>query len=163
MDELTAELTAVYQEHYRQLLRMALLLVDDRSVAEDVVQDAYVRVYDARSRLRDRDKALAFLRQTVLNRARSLLRRKQVSKRYEHRLVQRDPHPDDSVRGIDRTVIAEALTRLPRRQREAVVLRYYADFSEEYTAKLMKVTPGAVKSYCSRGVARLSNLLRERV
>lgn len=163
MDELTAELVELYHEHYRELLRMALLLVDDRSAAEDVVQDAFTRVFDSRACLRDREKALAYLRQTVLNRARSLLRRRQVSKRYRHRLVQRDPAPDESVRGVDRTVLAEAIARLPRRQREAVVLRYYADFSEAYTAEMMKVTPGAVKAYCSRGVARLSSLLRERV
>ncbi|PRW64105.1 SigE family RNA polymerase sigma factor [Actinopolyspora mortivallis] len=162
-DELTTELVALYHEHYRQLLRMALLLVDDRSAAEDVVQDAFVRVFDSRARLRDRDKALAFLRRAVLNRARSLLRRRQVSKRYQHRLVQREPAPDESVQRVDRTVLAEALARLPRRQREAVVLRYYADFSEAYAAEIMRVTPGAVKAYCSRGVARLSSLLRERV
>ena len=60
-------------------------------------------------------------------------------------------------------MLAEALAQLPRRQREAVVLRYYADLSEARTAGIMRVSRGAVKSYCSRGVARLSELLRERV
>lgn len=163
MDELTAKLTDLYQRHYRQLLRIAVLLVDDRASAEDVVQDAFVRVYDSRTRLRDPDKALAFLRQAVLNRARSVLRRRMVAKRYQPRIAVREAQPDDSRRGVDRAVLGDALARLPRRQREAVVLRYYADLSELRTAELMGVTPGAVKSYCSRGVARLSNLLRERV
>ncbi|ASU80887.1 SigE family RNA polymerase sigma factor [Actinopolyspora erythraea] len=163
MDELTAELTDLYNEHYSQLLRMAVLLVDDRSAAEDIVQDAFVRVFDSRARLRDRDRALAFLRRSVLNKSRSLLRRRQVSRKYQHRLVQRESGPDESAHGVDRTVLAEAIARLPPRQREAIVLRYYADFSEAYTAKIMKVTPGAVKAYCSRGVTRLSSLLRERV
>lgn len=163
MDDLTTKLTDLYQAHYRQLLRIAVLLVDDQASAEDIVQDAYVRVFDSRTRLRDPDKALAFLRQAVLNRARSVLRRRLVAKRYQPRLADREPQPDDSGRGLDRAMLADALTQLPRRQREAVVLRYYADFSEARTAKLMGVSPGAVKSYCSRGVARLSSLLGERV
>lgn len=163
MDELTTKLTDLYQEHYRQLLRIAALLVDDRASAEDIVQDAFVRVFDARTRLRDPDKALAFLRQAVLNRARSTLRRRMVAKKYQSRLVTQDAHPDDTGRELDRAVLADVLAKLPRRQREAVVLRYYADFSEVRTAELMGVSQGAVKSYCSRGVARLSDLLGERV
>ncbi|GAA2776900.1 SigE family RNA polymerase sigma factor [Saccharopolyspora taberi] len=163
MDELTARLTDLYQEHYRQLLRIAVLLVDDRASAEDIVQDAFVRVFDSRSRLRDPDKALAFLRQAVLNRARSILRRRMVAKKYQPRLATSDSLPDDTGRGVDRAVLAAALAQLPRRQREAVVLRYYADLSEARTAEVMGCSQGAVKSYCSRGVARLSDLLRERV
>lgn len=163
MDELTTKLTELYQDNYRQLLRIAVLLVDDRASAEDIVQDAYVRVFDSRARLRDPEKALAFLRQAVLNRARSVLRRRMVAKRYQPRIATEDSRPDDTGRGLDRAVLADALTHLPRRQREAVVLRYYADFSEARTAQLMGVSQGAVKSYCSRGVARLSDLLRERV
>jgi RNA polymerase sigma-70 factor (sigma-E family) len=163
MDELTTKLTDLYQEHYRQLLRIAVLLVDDRASAEDIVQDAYVRVFDSRSRLRDPEKALAFLRQAVLNRARSVLRRRMVARKYQPRLAVEDSHPDDSGRGVNRVVLSDALAKLPRRQREAVVLRYYADLSEARTAEVMGVSVGAVKSYCSRGVARLSDLLRERV
>ncbi|GAA0532865.1 hypothetical protein GCM10011581_17610 [Saccharopolyspora subtropica] len=163
MDELTSKLTDLYQEHYKQLLRIAVLLVDDRASAEDIVQDAYVRVFDSRSRLRDPDKALAFLRQAVLNRARSMLRRRRIAKKYQPRLATQDCQPDDTGRGVDRAVLAAALAQLPRRQREAVVLRYYADLSEARTAEVMGCSQGAVKSYCSRGVARLSDLLGERV
>lgn len=163
MDELTTKLTDLYQQHYRQLLRIAFLLVDDRAYAEDIVQDAYLRVFDSRARLRDSDKALAFLRQAVLNRARSTLRRRLVARKYQPRLAERGVQPDDTGRGLDRAVLGAALAKLPRRQREAVVLRYYADFSEARTAETMGCSPGAVKSYCSRGVARLSELLGERV
>ncbi|MEY8039724.1 MULTISPECIES: SigE family RNA polymerase sigma factor [Saccharopolyspora] len=163
MDDLTDRLTALYQEHYRQLLRIALLLVDDRASAEDIVQDAYVRVFDSRNRLRDPDKALAFLRQAVLNRARSTLRRRQIAKKYQPKLATADAQPDDTGRGVDRAVLTAALAQLPRRQREAIVLRYYADLSEARTAELMGCSAGSVKSYCSRGVARLSELLGKRV
>lgn len=163
MDELTEKLTELYQDNYRQLLRVAMLLVDDRTAAEDIVQDAFVRVFDARHRLRNPEKALSFLRQSVLNRSRSVLRRRMVARRYQPKLFDGDSVPDDTGRSVDRAVLADVLARLPRRQREAVVLRYYADFSEAQTATMMGVTPGAVKSYCSRGIARLSDLLRERV
>ncbi|GAA4613823.1 SigE family RNA polymerase sigma factor [Saccharopolyspora hordei] len=163
MDELTSKLTDLYQEHYKQLLRIAVLLVDDRAAAEDIVQDAYVRVFDSRTRLRDPGKALAFLRQAVLNRARSVLRRRLVAKKYQPKLATEDSQPDDTGRGVDRAVLAAALAKLPRRQREAVVLRYYADLSESRTAEVMGCSQGAVKSYCSRGVSRLSELLGERV
>ncbi len=161
MDELTDKLTDLYQENYRQLLRIAVLLVDDRGSAEDIVQDAFVRVYDSRTRLRDPDKALAFLRQAVLNRARSVLRRRRVARRYQPRLATRDTQPDDTGRGVDRAVLSAALAQLPRRQREAIVLRYYADLSEARTAGVMGCSPGAVKAYCSRGAARLVELLGE--
>lgn len=161
MDELTNKLTNLYRENYRQLFRIAILLVDDRASAEDIVQDAFVRVYDSRSRLREPDKALAFLRQAVLNRARSVLRRRLVARRYQPRLATRDAQPDDTGRGVDRAVLADALAQLPRRQREAVVLRYYADLSEARTANVMGCSPGAVKAYCSRGVGRLVELLGE--
>ncbi|MER7078303.1 RNA polymerase sigma-70 factor, sigma-E family [Saccharopolyspora antimicrobica] len=163
MDELTSKLTDLYQEHYKQLLRIAVLLVDDRAAAEDIVQDAYVRVFDSRTRLRDPDKALAFLRQAVLNRARSMLRRRMVAKKYQPKLATEDSQPDDTGRGVDRAVLKVALAKLPRRQREAVVLRYYADLSEIRTAEVMGCSQGAVKSYCSRGISRLSELLGERV
>lgn len=163
MDELTSKLTDLYQEHYKQLLRIAVLLVDDRAAAEDIVQDAYVRVFDSRTRLRDPDKALAFLRQAVLNRARSMLRRRMVAKKYQPKLATEDSQPDDTGRGVDRAVLKAALAKLPRRQREAVVLRYYADLSETRTAEVMGCSQGAVKSYCSRGISRLSELLGERV
>ncbi|WP_406692298.1 SigE family RNA polymerase sigma factor [Saccharopolyspora sp. ID03-671] len=163
MDELTSKLTDLYQEHYAQLLRIAVLLVDDRASAEDIVQDAYLRVFDSRNRLRDPDKALAFLRQAVLNRARSTLRRRLVARKYLPKLAVDDSLPDDTGRGLDRAVLAQALARLPRRQREAIVLRYYADLSEIRTAEVMGCSQGSVKSYCSRGVSRLSELLGERV
>lgn len=162
MDELTSKLTDLYQQHYKQLLRIAALLVDERAAAEDVVQEAYLRVFRSRTRLEDPDKTLAFLRTAVVNGARSALRKRAVFRRYRAQLVTEDHAPDDNGRGMDRMVLAQALAELPRRQREAVVLRYYADFSESRTAEVMGCSPGTVKSYCSRGVSKLSALLGER-
>ncbi|GAB3285146.1 SigE family RNA polymerase sigma factor [Parasphingorhabdus pacifica] len=159
-DRLAAStLTDLYQEHYNQLLRIAVLLVDDRASAEDIMQDAYIRVFESRSQLRDLDKALAFLRQAVLNQARSMLRHRTITKKYQPKLATQDSQPDDTRRGIDRAILADALAQLSRRQREALVLRYYADLSESHTAELMGYSSGAVRAFCSQGVSRLSSLL----
>jgi RNA polymerase sigma-70 factor (sigma-E family) len=155
-------LTALYAQHYRSLIRLAALLLDEVAACEDVVQEAYIRVHNARSRLRDQDKALAYLRQTVVNLSRSTLRRRIVAARHA-------PHPmpdaasaeHDAYALVERDAVVAALRQLPRRQREAVVLRYYADASEAQAASVMGVSVGAVKSYTSRGLTGLGALLED--
>lgn len=155
-------LVTLYAQHYRSLIRLAALLLDEVAACEDVVQEAYIRVHNARSRLRDQDKALAYLRQTVLNLSRSTLRRRIVAARHA-------PHPMPDAASaeygayaaLDRDAVVAALRQLPRRQREAVVLRYYADASEAQAAAVMGVSVGAVKSYTSRGLTGLGALLED--
>jgi RNA polymerase sigma factor (sigma-70 family) len=95
----------------------------------------------------------------VLNLARSSLRRRLVATRYAPLVHRRDRVDDDTVAAVDRATVVAALRQLPRRQREAVALRYYADLSEAATAELMGVSTGAVKSYTSRGLGRLAEQL----
>jgi RNA polymerase sigma-70 factor (sigma-E family) len=155
--------TSLYAAHYRSLVRMAALLLRDADEAEEVVQDAFVAMHDAWRRLRDADRALAYLRQSVVNRARSALRRRAVRERHataegrEPRDLPRDQPSAESeaMRAEDRRAIVGALRALPERQREAIVLRYYADLSEADTAFAMGVSRGAVKSHTSRGMAAL--------
>lgn len=155
-------ITSLYAQHYRSLIRLAALLLDEVAACEDVVQEAYIRVHAARGRLRDPDKALAYLRQAVVNLSRSTLRRRVVAARHAPR-----PMPDaasaehDAYALVERDAVVAALRRLPRRQREAVVLRYYADASEAQAAALMGVSVGAVKSYTSRGLTGLGALLED--
>src|ERR1700712_4768701 len=155
-------LTALYALHYRSLIRLAALLLDEPAACEDVVQEAYIRVHSARSRLRDQDKALAYLRQTVVNLPRSTLRRRLVAARHAP-----PPMPDaasaehDAYALVERDAVVVALRSLPRRQREAVVLRYYADATEAHAAAVMGISVGAVKSYTSRGLAGLGVLLED--
>jgi RNA polymerase sigma-70 factor (sigma-E family) len=158
--------TSLYAAHYRSLVRMAALLLRDADEAEEVVQDAFVAMHDAWRRLRDADRALAYLRQSVVNRARSALRRRAVRER--HAEPAGEPHrhlpsaESEAMRAEDRRAIVEALRLLPERQREAIVLRYYADLSEADTATAMGVSRGAVKSHTSRGMAALrTNLERQ--
>jgi RNA polymerase sigma-70 factor (sigma-E family) len=149
-----ALLAALFVSDYDKLVRLARLLGDPAD-AEDAVQTAFVRVY-RRGRLRDPDLAGAYLRQTVVNLTRSAWRRKQTVRRHPEVSTSEELQEPDVA---SRVVMREAVAALPRRQREAVVLRYYEDLSEAVTAELMGVSLGSVKSYTSRGLTKLGELL----
>ena len=159
-------LTALYVAEYGRLLRLAALLVDDVGSCEEIVQDAYLKVHAAllgpTPRLRDEDRALAYLRQTVVNLARSSLRRRLVARKHAPRPMPDAPSAEEGAYAqVERAAVVKALHNLPRRQREAVVLRYYGDFSEADAAAVMGVSVGAVKAYTSRGLAALAEALEE--
>jgi len=150
----------VFTGQYSSLVRLAALLLDDSHAAEDVVQDAYVRVAARLSRLRDPDKALAYLRQTVVNLARNSLRRRLVARRHAtSSLPAAASAEDDAIDRFERQSVVQALRALPRRVREVLVLRYYQDCSVQETAELLGLSTGSVKAYASRGVQQLKNLV----
>ncbi|WP_374201608.1 SigE family RNA polymerase sigma factor [Actinocorallia sp. API 0066] len=154
--------TALYGAEYRSLVRLAVLLVRDTATAEEVVQDAFVAMHGAWRRLRDPDKALAYLRQSVVNRARSVLRHRAVVEKYAPKGlpdVQSAEH--GAIIELERDAVIRALHGLPPRQREALVLRYYADLSEAEIAAAMRISRGAVKSHTARGMAALRNVLEQ--
>jgi RNA polymerase sigma-70 factor (sigma-E family) len=148
--------TALYAAHYRPLVRLATLLLHDTGAAEEVVQDAFVAMHGGWRRLRDPDKALAYLRQAVVNRARSSLRHRKVVERHAETPFDLVPSAEHgALAAVERAAMMSALRRLPQRQREALVLRYYADLSEAQIADAMGISAGAVKSHASRGIAAL--------
>lgn len=152
----------LYAAHYRQLVRLSVLLVRDQETAEEVVQDSFVAMHGRWRSLRDPDNGLAYLRQTVVNRSRSVLRRRGVQARHT-------PPVEPDVQGADedalaaerRRVVLDALRALPDRQREVLALRYYLDLSEADIASTLGISRGAVKSHASRGVAALRELLED--
>ncbi len=149
-------LTALYTSHYRQLVRLAALLLDDLSTSEEVVQDAYVRMHGSWHRIRDPEAAVGYLRTTVVNLARSRLRRRQVAQRHAPKPMPDAPSAEHGAfERLERERLIHALRQLPPRQRECLVLRYYADLSEAQIAEAMGISPGAVKSHASRGMAAL--------
>ncbi|HUR51278.1 MAG TPA: SigE family RNA polymerase sigma factor [Mycobacteriales bacterium] len=153
-------LTTLYTTHYRELVRLAAFLTGDRDNAEEVVQDAYVKVHGSWRGVRELDKAEAYLRTAVVNLSRSRLRHKQVVQRYRPEpLADAASAESFAMQHVQREAVLEALHALPRRQREAVVLRYYGDLSEAQTAAAMGCSVGAVKSHTSRGIAALRPLL----
>lgn len=155
-----AAVEAMYAAHWRQLVRLSALLVHDQAAAEDVVQDAFVAMHGRWSRLRDPEKALAYLRQAVVNRSRSALRHRAVVERHVRRSTVHETTVDGpSVGGARRDAVRDALLQLTERQREVLVLRYYLDWSEAQIADAIGVSRGAVKSHASRGSAALRELL----
>jgi RNA polymerase sigma-70 factor (sigma-E family) len=161
--DVTADLlTETYQTHYTSLLRLAALLLDDLGSCEDVVQEAFIRVHTARARVREPDKLLAYLRQTVVNLSRSTLRRRLIGLRLAPK-----PLPDaasaeeGAYDALERDALIHALRGLQRRQREVLVLRYYADLTEAQVAAALGVSIGSVKAYGSRGIEALRARMEE--
>lgn len=150
----------LYAAHWRQLVRLSVLLVHDQAAAEDVVQDAFVAMHGHWGRLRDPDKALAYLRQAVVNRSRSVLRHRVVVDRHTRSPDAGDVTVDGpSVGGARRDAVRAALLEVSDRQREVLVLRHYLDWSEEQIADALGISPGAVKTHAHRGSAALRELL----
>lgn len=155
-------LELLYAAHWRQLVRLAVLLVHDVGAAEEIVQDSFIAVHDRWGRLHDPDKALAYLRQSVVNRSRSHLRHLAVVRRHADRQGRLEPVGGADLTAGDeerRRTVLDALRRLPRRQREVLALRYYLDLSEAEIADLLGISRGAVKSHASRGAASLRGTL----
>ncbi|MFB7517356.1 SigE family RNA polymerase sigma factor [Streptomyces sp. NPDC056144] len=149
-------LTETYRAHYRSLLGLAALLLDDTASCEDVVQEAFIRVHSARKRVREPEKTLAYLRQTVVNLSRSALRRRILGLKLLSK-----PMPDmasaeeGAYDQLERDDLIKAMKGLQRRQREVLVLRYFADMTEAQVAETLGISLGSVKAYGSRGIAAL--------
>jgi RNA polymerase sigma-70 factor (sigma-E family) len=154
------ELVDIYREHYPSLVRLAALLVHDVATAEDVTQDAFAKVHLAWGRLRERDKALAYVRSAVLNGARS-------HTRHLHVVDRNRPAPPPHTRSAEATAlegehhreVVAALRALPVRQRECLALRYYLGLSEAEIASTLGISAGSVKTHTHRGLAALEKTL----
>jgi RNA polymerase sigma-70 factor (sigma-E family) len=146
----------LYSVHFQALVQLAELLVWDRPTAEEVVQDAFVAMHGSWQRLGGAEKALGYLRQAVVNRSRSVLRhRTVVDKNLQETPPDMPSAEHEALALLERQAVVAALRGLPDRQREVIVLRYYADLSEAETATIMGVSRGAVKSHLARGMATL--------
>jgi RNA polymerase sigma-70 factor (sigma-E family) len=162
--EWNAELAVIelYSIQYKSLVRLAAMLVRDISTAEEVVQDAFIAMHDGWHRLKDADKALAYLRQAVVNRSRSVLRHRLVVEKNAPKPAPDMPSAEHGALALlERSAVIAALRDLPERQREAIVLRYYADLSEAEIAATMRISRGAVKSHTARGMASLKAALEQ--
>ena len=128
------------------------------------MQDSFVAMHGGWRRLRDSDKALSYLRQAVVNRSRSVLRHRVVVDRNAPA-----PPPDmpsaehGAIALFERSAVIAALRTLPARQREALVLRFYADMSEAQIADAMQISRGAVKSHTARAMQALRTVLERDV
>ena len=155
------DLGALYEASYGQMVRVATLLLGDVGMAEEVVQEAFMRVFAKLSSLRQPERAEGYVYRTVVNLARSRLRRRVLAARLVAGPASPSQVDDDVVELVRRAAVVVGLRKLPTRQREAVVLRYYAQFSESEAATVMGVSVGAVRAYTARGAARLREELKE--
>ena len=153
-------LTAAYQTHYAALVRTATMLVGDVATAEDVVQESFIAMHRGWWRLRDTSRVLPYLRRSVINKSRSVLRRRAVAARHPRERTPDLPSAEESaLAGAQRSSVLEALSALPSRQREVVILRYYADLSEAEIAEALGISRGAVKSHTARAKGSLRTVL----
>jgi RNA polymerase sigma-70 factor (sigma-E family) len=154
------QITALYQAHALSLARLALLMLGDRDAAQDVVQDAFLGLYERWDKLASADAAPAYLRASVLNGCRTLLK---------HRSRSALQTAEESLDSAEATLMQTeqqramfaAIRRLPARQRETLVLRYYLDMSEDQAARAMGVSRGTVKAATSRAIAAIGRMLKE--
>ncbi|WP_089206970.1 SigE family RNA polymerase sigma factor [Streptosporangium subroseum] len=153
-------LTELFAAHYQPMVRLAGLLGADDP--EDIAQEAFARLHARRGRLREHGAAVSYVRSTVCNLTRNRLRHLKLVRQRpldhsgvvfggEHAVITAEKHGE----------LLAALNRLPRRQREALVLRYWLDLSEQEIADTMGVSAGSVKTHASRGLAALGRSLKE--
>ena len=151
----------LYRTHRMQMVRLAILLVDDFASAEDVVQEAFAGLYRNWGGLRDRRAAIGYLRTAVVNGSRSMLRRRRTARAYV------PPHAGTArsaeslaMLSAEHQAVVTALGDLAPRQREVLVLRYYGGLSEAEIAEATGLSKGTVKSTASRAVAKLGDIMR---
>lgn len=145
------EFREFFDAEFRGLRRVAYLLTGDWSEAEDLAQEAMVRVYRSWGRIRE--KPAAYARTVLVNRHRSLLRRAKVEAR--HAVARQPMRSVADPPGDDHVVVWQALSHLPVREREALVLRYYEDMPQQEIAQILKIPVGTVKSLTHGAIARL--------
>ncbi|HEY7283442.1 MAG TPA: SigE family RNA polymerase sigma factor [Actinomycetota bacterium] len=149
----SGRLGELYRMHAGDAARLAYLVTGDRALAEDIVQEAFVRMFGRFRDLRNPDAFDVYLRRTVVNLARSHHRRKKVERKHAPALAG-EPATEPPDLG-ERDRLWTVLQSLPERQRTAIVLRFYEDLSEVSTAEVMGCPVGTVKSLVSRGLERL--------
>jgi RNA polymerase sigma factor (sigma-70 family) len=153
----------LFRLHYLGLVRLAMRLVDDQESAEDLVQDVFAGLARRPVAL---DDPIRYLRGAVVNRSRSVLRRRYVTRASwatrRPRAEAGAPADEPTMQHVERQQMLAAIARLPRRQREAVVLRYYEDLPVRQIAGTLETTPGAVSSALNRALAALASIVEHR-
>jgi RNA polymerase sigma factor (sigma-70 family) len=165
------DIAALFQRCHLELVRLAFLLVGDEPTAEDVVQDVFTRLH-SRGLGAGEDGGLAYARQAVINGCRSVQRRRATARRDPAALALaaswavsggvQGSAEGQALLAEDRRQILAALSTLPRRRREVLVLRYYVDLSEAEIARVLGISQGTVKSTAARGLAALARKIGEK-
>lgn len=152
----------MFAEQGASLVRLARVFCDDRNAAEDLVQEAFIRLHRSAGSIRDLGRAPAFLRSIVINLARDHNRRGLMSLR--HRASAEPPAPpaepdERAVHDEETDEVLNALRTLPERQRACLVLHYYEELSIAEVAETLHISTNSVKTHCRRGLASLESRL----
>ncbi|MBK1784759.1 RNA polymerase sigma factor [Prauserella cavernicola] len=152
----------LYRQHRMRLVRLAILLVDEPATAEDVVQEAFTGLHRNWGKLRDAAAAVGYLRTAVVNGSRSVLRRRKTAREYvpPHAVNARSAESLAMLSTEHQAVVA-ALGKLPPRQREVLVLRYYGGLSEAEISEAAGISKGTVKSTASRALEALQRTMHD--
>ncbi|MDP9494540.1 MAG: SigE family RNA polymerase sigma factor [Actinomycetota bacterium] len=159
-----AVMESLYKQESLSLVRLARLFTDDRTAAEDLVQEAFIRLFHSAHRIDDPGKAAAYLRSIVLNLARDHNRRGLLSLRHQEAITDRAPpvQPDEVVvRTQSEAEVLEALRSLSPRQRDCLALRFFLELSEKEIASTLQISPNSVKTHTQRGMSALASILGE--
>ena len=148
----------LYVRHAPEGIRLAFLLTGDRALAEDLVQEAFARLVGRLRHLREADAFGAYLRRTIVNLVTSHFRRRRVERVYLESVARRPEVETNPNWELDERM-HEALLDLPKRQRAAIVLRFYEDLSDVQTAEIIRCSTGTVRSLVSRGMRTLRSKL----
>ena len=162
LDDAGEAVSELYEAAAVSLIRLAYVILGDRQAAEDVVQEAFCNLYRHWGRLAEPERAEHYARTSVLNGCRSVLRRRAVRSR---RVLYELPAPSAeaaALRGEERDEVIRAVDRLPRRQREVLVLRFYLDLPDDEIAELMDIAESTVRSTTHRALESLGRTLKER-
>ncbi len=158
--DVDAFVVQLFRAEGQSLVRLARLFVDDRNAAEDLVQEAFIRLSRSVHRITDPDRAPAYLRSIVLNLARDHNRRGFVSLRHRLPFDHEAASTEDQIDlREDQRRLLEALRELPPRQRDCLVLRYYDELGIDDIAETMGISRNSVKTHLTRGISGLSKLL----
>ena len=152
-------LPALYDAHYAKMVKLASMYVDQREVAEEVVQDAFLKLLKGNYNIKPGNEA-AYVRRMVINGAHSALRKRRVRRR--HTLDEPESVASAEEGGVslsERQRILNAVRKLPRKQASVIILRYYLDLSEAEIAESLGMARGSVKSHAHRGLHRLQQIL----
>src|SRR5215218_8094476 len=160
--DVDALVATLFEQEARRLVGLAAFFTDDRTAAEDLVQEAFIRLARNAHRIREGEKAAAYLRSIVINLARDHNRRGLVSLRHRPPVVTDEPSAEETAsRQESRREVLTALRSLPHRQRECVALRYYLELPVDEIAAVLGLSPNSVKTHLKRGLRALATRLEE--
>jgi len=150
----------LYERRYADMVRFAAFLTGDVDAAQDIAQEAFVRLLDAWDRIADPERADAYLKATIVNLVRGEHRRRETAaRRGQPHLSLVASAEDDAIGRVGRQHVLDAVSALPIRQRACVVMRHWMRMSESEIAGTLGLSVGSVRTHVKRGTATLQRTL----